>query len=368
MKHKAVLFSVLMLLFALILFNVHGCKDEAVVESTPPANQDPNTPKLVSPVNEATLNNFAPVLDWEDFSGAESYRIQISLDANFAGIMVMDSSGITTSGFNTAQGLLSTNSYYYWRVNASISGGVTSWSLVWRFHIILEPPEAPALLAPPNGANNQPFTPVLDWNEPANVEFYRLQIGSTPVFNAVIFDSTRINPSQVQLRQFLLYPNRQYYWRVNASNSGGASTSPWSAVWSFTTMDGPEPNSISGTITFVDTNFLPSPYYYKVGAFENWPPVSLPLENDSLNITLVGNLYKADYKISRISSGIYFVAVYPETAIIHDVKILGIYGCDTVHVNFSTCPQNPSSVEIFQNWGIENINFLSWADTTKRIF
>ncbi len=366
--YKKFLISVLVSVFSLGFFIVQGCKDEAVVETPPAANQDPNTPKLVSPVNEATLNNFTPVLDWEDFTGASSYRIQISLDANFAGITVMDSSGITSSEINIPQGMLTASSFYYWRVNASISGGVTPWSSVWRFHIILEPPAAPTLLSPPNGAVNQPFTPILDWDDPSSAETYRIQITSVPNFNVFNFDSSGIRISQLQVRQYVLFPNTQYYWRVNASNSGGVSTSPWSSVWSFTTMDGPEPNSISGTISFADTNFIALPEYYKVGAFEDWPPSTLALRYDSLNITLVGNLYKANYKISRLPVGTFFIAVYPEKGTGQDISILGIYGCDTVHVPYSNCPQNPSSVEIIQNWGVENINFLSWADTTKRIF
>lgn len=368
MKHKALLLPVQIFFYILILFSVKGCKDEAVVETAPPVNQNPNVPVLVSPVNEATINNFTPLLDWENYNGAISYRIQVSFDANFSGIMVIDSSGITSSEINIWQGLLSTGSFYYWRVNASISGGITAWSSVWRFHIILAPPDAPTLISPPNGSNNQPFTPVLDWNEPVNAETYRIQITSVPGFGAVNFDTSGLNISQLQVRQYILFPNTQYYWRVNASNSGGASTSPWSAVWLFTTMDGPEPNAISGTITFVDTNFLAPPEYYKVGAFNNWPPFSDPAGFDSLDITLIGNLYKANYKINRVPSGSYFVAVYPQTGLGFDIKILGIYGCDTAHVNYSTCPADPPFVEIISGWGVENKNFLSWADTTKRIF
>jgi hypothetical protein len=133
-------------------------------------------------------------------------------------------------------------------------------------------------------------------------------------------------------------------------------------------MNGPQPNSISGTVTFVDANFLPPPGFYKVGAFESWPPPSAPIEFDSLNIQQIGGVFKANYKIINLAIGSYYIAVFPQTGTSLEVKILGIYGCDTVHVNYSTCPDNPATVNIINNWGIENINFLSWADTTKRIF
>ena len=51
-----------------------------------------------------------------------------------------------------------------------------------------------------------------------------------------------------------------------------------------------------------------------------------------------------------------------------EYKILGIYGCDTVHVEYSNCPFNPEAVNVINGWGSENINFITWADTTKRIF
>jgi hypothetical protein len=368
MNYKAFLLIVLLTVSALFYFGIQGCKDEAVVEPPPAGGEEPEGPKLLSPVNHATLTNFTPALDWEDFSGASSYRLQLSLDANFAGIMVMDSSAITSSTINIPQGMLTTSSYYYWRVRAIVSGGTSPWSAVWRFHIILAPPGAPNLIAPPNGSVNLNFTPLLDWDEPQTAETYRVQISNSSAFNQIVFDSGGIYISQYQVSMYRIFPNRLYFWRVNASNSGGASTGPWSAPWSFTTMDGPEPNSISGTIIFVDTNFLQPPGFYKVGAFDNWPPFTPPVMFDSLNIVQVGGVYKADYMINRVSTGIYYVAVYPETEIIFYVSVLGIYGCDTVHQNYSSCPQSPPVVDIISNWGVENINFLSWADTTQKIF
>jgi hypothetical protein len=367
MKAKLILCLAAATIIAISLSAIQSCKDNAVVETKTTTNQNPEAPQLLSPSNEGTINFFTPNIDWQDFTGAVSYRIQISLDANFAGIMIMDSSGITQSQLHIAAGLLTTNSYYYWRVKASISTGFTPWSSVWRFHVILDPPPPPNLVSPPNGAMNQSYTPLLDWNESPTAEFYRLQVATAPGFVNLVIDSNRINITQFQVPEYSLMVNTQYFWRVNASNSGGSSTSNWSAPWSFTVMDGPEPNSISGTITFVDTNFLPLPNSYKVGAFNGWPPFA-PLSEDSLVINHVGNQYIANYKITRVTSGDYNVAVYPSLASNLEIKVLGIYGCDTVHVEFSNCPQNPAIVRIISSWGVEGINFLSWADTTKRIF
>jgi hypothetical protein len=367
MKPKLISYLIAITIMTISLSVLQSCKDNAVVETPPATNQNPEVPQLISPVNEGTINFFTPTIDWHDFQGAVNYRIQISLDANFSGTMIMDSSGITASQLHIATGLFTTNSYYYWRVKASLSSGATPWSGVWRFRIILNPPPAPNLISPLNGAINQPYTPLMDWNESSTAEFYRIQIATNPGFATLVIDSSRIPVTQYQVPEFALTVNTQYFWRVNASNSGGASTSPWSAPWSFTVMNGPQPNSISGTITFVDTNFSHSPDGYKVGAFNGWPPFS-PFSEDSLIITHIGNLYTANYKITRLPSGDYNVAVYPNLFSNPEIRVLGIYGCDTVHVEFSNCPQSPSTVSIINGWGVEGINFLSWADTTKRIF
>jgi hypothetical protein len=219
------------------LFIIQSCKNDAVVETTNPGNQDPSAPNLSEPNNGATVGVFNPTLNWDDFPGAASYRLQVSLDANFTGILLMDSSGITASQTRIPQGLLTTNSYNYWRVNAATSSGTTPWSSVWRFNVILNPPAAPNLLSPPNGALNQPFTPTLDWNNVPTAQFYRVQVAYSPVFNYIVFDSSMVPLSEVSIPEFILSVNSQYYWRVNASNSGGISTSPWSSIWNFTTMN-----------------------------------------------------------------------------------------------------------------------------------
>jgi len=367
MKLKSVLLLASAAIALTAVLTIQSCKNDSVVETPNPTTQNPNAPELLSPNNEGTINFFTPVLDWNDFSGATSYRVQISMDANFAGTMIIDSSGISSSQFVVPNGKLTTSIYNYWRVSAAVSGGYSPWSSTWRFRIILSAPAAPVLISPPNGSINQPFTPLLDWNDVDSADFYRVQIASSPAFNIMLLDTGRIYVSQYQVPQFILNVNTPYFWRVNASNSNGASTGPWSSTWSFTTMNGPQPNSISGLITFADTNFLQLPLYYKVGAFAEWPPFSA-ISFDSLEITHVGNLYQANYRITRLFDGQYYIAVFPEVGSLNGVNILGIYGCDTVHVEFSNCPLSPTSVSIINNWGVEGINFLSWADTSKSIF
>lgn len=137
------------------------------------------------------------------------------------------------------------------------------------------------------------------------------------------------------------------------------------------TPSGPEAKSISGTITFADTNIMHSSGYYDVSAFprSGWPPMAGPIQNDSLILTKVNNKYQATYKIQNLPDGEYVITsawiklpYNPATS----TYGLGLYGCDTSH-SFS-CIGSPGTVTISNSIGVENVNFLSWADTTDRTY
>lgn len=368
---KSKINSVLFLIAVLITAGLYiqSCKNNETVVTNPPVIPEKKVPILLSPHNESSSQIFTPLLDWQDFENAQSYRIQISLDANFEGIMLLDSSGITVSQLQITEGRLTTNTYYYWRVNATGSTiGTTDWSKVWRFNVILEAPDPPNLISPPNGSNNQSYTPQLTWSQVQGAQFYRVQLSPYQSFSTVIFDSNHIVPTEVTIPTFLLNSNVTYYWRANASNSNGVSVSQWSVPWNFTTLSGPPPNSISGRISFVDTNFSHGAIEYRLGLYITWPPVGPPGMSDTLYIQRNANGYYANYRYTNLINGNYYITCYATTSVFQTPPILGIYGCDTVHLQYSNCPNSPLHVKIENNIGKDNINFLSWADTLKRIF
>lgn len=370
MKVKINLYSILtgiIILSCIVIFL--NCNKESVVQPQNNNNQNPTQPVLVSPNNETSARSLAPILSWQKFPAAVSYEIQVSLDANMAGTMILDTSGVTDTLLHVAYGKLTTNIYYYWRVKATISGGNNSnWSLIWRFNIILNAPQPPILQSPSNNSTGQSYTPLFNWNSLDSVQYYRIQVSQNPNFSPILFDSNRIVIPQLQLPVFYLNSGTQYFWRANASNSNGVSTSQWSTVFNFTTLAGPQPNSISGTITFVDTNFVHYPQHYILLVTSTWPPISVTSQSDSLSIVKNGGVYQAAYIVTRLYNGNYYLSVITQGSEVPTLSVMGIYGCDTVHVNYSSCPNNPSTVQITENHGLANINFLSWADTSKKIF
>jgi hypothetical protein len=369
MKNKIISAVILFIGFLIITQLFESCKNNPVVQPQQQNNPNPTVLALVSPQNETTTRQLQPILVWQSYPSAVSYQVQMSLDANISGTIIFDSSGITNTQMQVAPNKLNTAVYYYWRVRARLSStSFSDWSVVWRFNIVLNAPNAPALTSPPNGAINVSFLPLLQWSHVDSADFYRIQLSRTANFSSILFDSNRIVLTQLQMPIFYINTGTQYYWRANASNSNGVSTSPWSTAFNFTTVTGPQPNSLNGTITFVDSNFTGPPYAYMVGAFTNWPPAGFAVPFDSLAIHKVGNVYIANYTIPYLINGNYYLAVLGAGSQSAATIVLGIYGCDTVHLQYSGCPNNPTTAQIQNNEGTVNINFLSWADTSKHIF
>lgn len=363
----------LLFLFALTFIIFKGCSKDEPVET--PVNNEPEETNIVltEPINNGTLNISNPALKWNAFSGAVTYKVQLSTDANFLSPSIIDSI-LTATELTVRPGLLTTNVYYYWRVMANTgSGSFTEFSELRRFRIILAPPEPPVLLSPPNNSVNIPFLPLFDWNESATAETYRIQVSLNSAFIPVILDSANIVNTALQSPYFIFNTGTNYFWRVNASNSNGASTSGWSPVFTFRTAEGNQPSSISGRVTFADTNFIEPPYRYIVEVFKTikWPPLNNTADYaDTLNIKYGSNGYYADYLVHNIFNGSYHVTVTAQTRTIGNEQIYkSVYGCDTARVLFSNCALTGAGIVNIENGiGVNNINMLSWADSSKSIF
>jgi hypothetical protein len=364
--------NILSILFSLIILFT-GCKKD----SEPVTNLNNNTQDtelfLLEPANNFNSNNYTPLLRWESYPGALNYNIVLSMDANFISGNIIDST-LNSSEILVAEGMLTTNTFYYWKVKAITgSNSFSEWSETRRFRVILTPPPPPELLQPANNSVNQPFLPLFDWSDSPTAQVYRLQLSLNSTFTQIVLDTGNIPVTQLESPYFIINTGTNYFWRVNATNSNGASTGDWSTVFNFRTIEGPAPSSISGRVTFADNNFiLPSLRYY-ISAYKtiHWPPNSYtPDYKDTLDIQFINNQYIANYRIQNIQNGSYHLTVYCiRNNINNELQHKSVYGCDTSRVLFSNCALNsPGTVTITGGNGVLNINLLSWADSTKSIF
>lgn len=217
--------------------NSGGTSDWSSVWNFTTVPAPPAAPTLISPTNGQTGVSVTPNLDWSDVSGATSYTVQVSLNSGFTAIVVNED--VTASNYQVPSGILSGQTTYYWRVNASNIGGTGPWSTVWSFTTMIAPPAAPILVYPPNGAVAVPLNVTLDWNSSPGATSYRVQVSTNSGFTTTIVNQVTGSTTQYTIPSGVLQNNTTYYWRVNATNAGG--TSPWSTVWSFTTIQGVPP-------------------------------------------------------------------------------------------------------------------------------
>ncbi|MBI3005412.1 MAG: T9SS type A sorting domain-containing protein [Ignavibacteriales bacterium] len=190
------------------------------------ATAPPDPPNLLLPLDSARGLSVTPTFSWDTTSFATTYSIEVATDTSFTSPAIAEDS-ITATSFN-ANGLAN-NTTYFWRVNASNSGGTSDWSTVRSFITIVGPPD---LLSPTDGSVHQPISLSLTWNASSGATSYRVQVSTDTSFASIVVDNSNVTTTSSDVGP--LANNTSYFWRVNATNADG--TSDWSSVWSFTTM------------------------------------------------------------------------------------------------------------------------------------
>ncbi|MCK4433272.1 MAG: hypothetical protein KAV48_04990, partial [Methanomicrobia archaeon] len=87
-------------------------------------------PELVYPDNGITITDQTPTFDWDPFSGASTYTIEVDDTPDFSSPELTDSISHPTTDY-TPGSPLPDDTGYWWRVKANNS----DWSVVWYFYV-----------------------------------------------------------------------------------------------------------------------------------------------------------------------------------------------------------------------------------------
>ncbi len=193
----------------------------------------PGSVQLLSPTNDSTGVLSSHPFIWKQTTGATSYELQCSKNANLSLLIIDDSTIIATSYSKLT---FDSSTSYYWRARAKADGGYGGWSPIWKFttNTVQVPtaPKAPSLISPTNDSTGVLRDHPLIWQASVGATNYRAQLSKQANFSSLLVDDSMLTTSVYQTVLPLEYATT-YYWRAYAWNETG--TSPWSNVWHFTT-------------------------------------------------------------------------------------------------------------------------------------
>ncbi len=184
-----------------------------------------SAPELSSPADGSAVANSLPVLEWEEVSYADEYRLQVSVTPAFTSTLVdVVQDGLSyTPAFAPSDGTT-----YYWKVSAHHEPLWSTWSEArsFSYNVLVSPP---TLISPMAATTVLGSEVLLDWEAVPGADSYQVQVALSDLFENTTLDAS-ITASEYALAQSL-EENSTYSWRVRASDDG--KWSPWSGTGRF---------------------------------------------------------------------------------------------------------------------------------------
>ena len=205
---------------------VGDCGEGTVVPTAP------NVPVLVSPADGARNQSAPVVIDWREADRATNYDLEVSTSTSFANPQhriydLVDSRYTLTD--------LTAETTYYWRVRSTNGAEESAFSPTYSFTTATAPPAVTVAVLPEDGALGVPTTLDFRWSSAEGAEAYQLQIDTSQDFASPDRDVSDLTVTEFAAAD--LTRDTRYFWRVRATNAGGAG--PWSITRTFTTIMAP---------------------------------------------------------------------------------------------------------------------------------
>ncbi|HEY9187445.1 MAG TPA: FlgD immunoglobulin-like domain containing protein [Ignavibacteria bacterium] len=256
----------------------------------------PFPPFPIFPPNGQTNIQILPRIQWSSVQNAISYNLVITTNPNDVSAVVLNRTNITDTFYDLYFNLKN-NQIYYWKVSATLQGGITEWSDYFTFKTKLS---TPLLSSPQDLSTGISTKPIFLWEEVQGAQYYHIQIFDQNYdLSNPIFDLNGIYGTSFQFTSSLK-GLKKYYWRLSAVNS--ESESEWSLLNTFTTANTtPEPprlispvNNASGiplTPTFLWEQLENISYYHlQVSTnINNWNDLVLNQSNITKNNFTINN-------------------------------------------------------------------------------
>ncbi len=164
------------------------------------------------------------------------------------------------------------------------------------FEYMLAPPGVPALVSPSDFAAGVSIEPAFIWNSVSGADSYTLQLASDDAFSINAVSYTGITDTTYGITG--LSNNAQYFWRVKAVNTGGASA--YSAARTFTTTTAIIPYlswPIGGATVYTTTQIIT---WWGMGASYD---LLYSINSDMSGATIIGNINGYNYTLTALSNG-----------------------------------------------------------------
>ncbi|TDA32109.1 MAG: hypothetical protein DSO04_02775, partial [Hadesarchaea archaeon] len=179
-------------------------------------------PVLLSPENDAWLNDNTPTLRWAEVPGALEYWVQVDNDPDLG--TPLENALVAENEFTTSE---LENGTYYWRVRARAGELLSPWSEIRQFTVGYDvtPPTEPVPVSPENGTLLvQPDgRPTFSWLTPLDLESdrvtCRLEVSRDPGFSSPVYVREGITENEHTAENVL--PQDSYWWRVVARDWAG---------------------------------------------------------------------------------------------------------------------------------------------------
>ncbi|WP_372947227.1 family 10 glycosylhydrolase [Mariniphaga sp.] len=190
-------------------------------------------PELVYPENEAAGVELKPVIEWEPFDEAFTFRIQISTNSLFTGV-IFDQDSIEGNSYELPPGTIYSYSTYYLRMQAISGDSVTSWSDIIRFFTVTSPPSVPVIISPNESETVTGPEVSISVLEDELAKGFTFQLSNSETFP---WNNRLQHSVDAPLNTLVLDDLNQGTWYVKArANYGSSSYTDWSEVVSFSLL------------------------------------------------------------------------------------------------------------------------------------